>query len=186
MVTIKKEYKIAITGSHSTGKTTLARALSQVLEIPYTNRDKAISIAHKIAPGKTMEQLSAKEHWKIQLEILKGYEKMLNETRCFVSDASVFTWEAYTKLFVKDDNLKKISQYIQCKDVLTELKKKYTHVFYLPPEIPLEFDGFRPQSNVSRLDIDKLILKELSGTQYFTLTGSVADRIKMAQDILRK
>ena len=36
--------KIAITGTHSTGKTTLAKGISDAFGIPYVRGDKAIQI----------------------------------------------------------------------------------------------------------------------------------------------
>lgn len=181
---MKNEYRIAIVGSHSTGKTTLAKALSDTIGIPYVRGDFAMEIAHKIAPEKSMDQLLPEEHWEVQKKILEGYQNMLNNTSFFVTDATIFTWNAYTEQFVGKDRLKKNPQYTQYKKILEELRQKYSHVFYLPPEIPLKADGFRPKSNALRLSLDKAILKELSSIPYITLTGSLQNRIDLARKSL--
>lgn len=182
---MKRIYRIAIVGTHSTGKTTLAKALSKVLNIPYTQRDFAIDIANKISPNKNMDQLLPAEHWEIQKEILDGYKKMLTNSQSFVSDGTIFTWKAYTEEFVGQELLSKIPLYPDYEKTLSELKKQYPHIFYLPPEIPLKADGFRPVSNTVRLALDNAILKELSSVQYIKLTGSLPNRLKEAQHIIQ-
>ena len=180
----KNIFRIAIVGSHSTGKTTLAIALSEILRIPYAKRDFAIDIAREIAPQKNMDQLLPLEHWKIQKRILQGYQKMLISHDPFVSDGTVFTWKPYTEQFVGKELLSKESSYLNFLKILSALKKQYSHIFYLPPEIPLVLDGFRSISNDVRLALDKAIVNELSSVKYVKLTGTLQDRLKRAQDIL--
>ena len=181
----KNVFRIAIVGSHSTGKTTLAVALSDVLQIPYAKRDLAADIAHEIAPQKNMDQLSPSEHWKIQKRILQGYQEMLVSNRGpFVSDGTVFTWRPYTEQFVGKELLSKDSSYLNCLEILSVLKKQNSHVFYLPPEIPLVPDGFRSTSNAIRIALDNAIVNELSSVKYVKLTGTLQDRLNLAQDIL--
>ena len=57
-------------------------------------------------------------------------------------------------------------------------------MFYLPPEIPLVPDGFRSTSNAIRIALDNAIVNELSSVKYVKLTGTLQDRLNLAQDIL--
>lgn len=53
--------KIVITGTHSTGKTTLAKKISEELKIPFIRGDKAIELCSTYFPGQSINALSVED-----------------------------------------------------------------------------------------------------------------------------
>ncbi|MBN1784015.1 MAG: AAA family ATPase [Alphaproteobacteria bacterium] len=180
--------RICIVGSHSTGKTTLAKALSTRLKIPFPDKDSVKNFTKKnIQKTKHFDQLSKDETWEVQTDFLEEIIKLTEKKTAFVSDFSGFTWESYNDYFLGKDYLNKIPDYKTYQEKCRESLKCFDYIFYLPPEIPLIPNGFRPTSNKIRLEIDKLIQNYLkrTKTKYITLKGSVEDRVQQAQDIIQ-
>lgn len=70
----------------------------------------------------------------------------------------------YLLLEVKDK-----PEFAKFRDIALLNSKRYTHIFYLPPEIPLDNDGFRHTSDDFRQEIDKQIFTLLQDFQFFTM-----------------
>ncbi|MBJ7018580.1 AAA family ATPase, partial [Vibrio cholerae] len=81
--------KIAISGTYSTGKTTLTEALSIATQVPRTQARTMREILPDAVPGKTLEQCNPAELHNLGLSRLS--ERVVNEERCgdkFFSDGS--------------------------------------------------------------------------------------------------
>ncbi|WP_260847711.1 ATP-binding protein [Vibrio cholerae] len=81
--------KIAISGTYSTGKTTLTEALSIATQVPRTQARTMREILPDAVPGKTLEQCNPAELLNLGLSRLS--ERVVNEERCgdkFFSDGS--------------------------------------------------------------------------------------------------
>ena len=61
--------------------------------------------------------------------------------------------------------------------------QSYTHLIYLPPEISLEDDGFRPLSNGFRHGVDEKISMLLQEFPFYTITGTVDRRVEQIRQI---
>lgn len=81
--------KIAISGTYSTGKTTLTEALAIATQVPRTQARTMREILPDAVPGKTLEQCNPAELLNLGLSRLS--ERVVNEERCgdrFFSDGS--------------------------------------------------------------------------------------------------
>ena len=175
--------KLAITGTHSTGKTTLARACAESLGLHFVRGDTIKETLEKLFPGKKLDQLSAEESWALERVGLSNRidaEKQHNE---FVSDGCTINSVAYALMECGDE--------VETRDGFDEFQRTalsnsstYTHLIYLPPEISLEDDGFRPMSNGFRHGVDKKISSLLQEFPFYTITGTVDRRVEQIRQIV--
>ncbi|MFH1575526.1 MAG: ATP-binding protein [Candidatus Nealsonbacteria bacterium] len=163
--------KIIVAGSHSVGKTTFAKALSEKLGLNYIYdvvREEAVPkgfIINENTPPEIQFWLAARQ-W--ELETLTPQD--------WIADKSLFDYVVYGELVLKDEKVKEVIK------ELIERNAKYDFVFYLPIEFPMENDGVRSpdlgfQKNIDtryRAYLDKL------GVKYIILSGSVEDRVNQA------
>ena len=171
--------KIGIIGTHSTGKTTLAQAIADRHNIPFVRSDRAREIANVLTPSVRLDELSPETQWKLQQLFLRGAEEISERDQSFVTDCCALTCDPYAHALLKDF-------VVQCDgfdDFLTRARAstdKLSHLFYLPPEIDLFDDGFRPTSNALRLSLDRDLLACLEQQPFSVLTGTVERRMEQA------
>jgi len=166
---------IAIVGSFSTGKTTLAEVLSRRLGLPLlpeTARE-VVELGFKLDKDATPETEA--------LIFLKQYNNELS-TEEFVGDRSLIDVMAYAG-WVLDNQDRTKDHYLwdECvKLAERRLRTSYSHVFYLPIEFPIVLDGLRPDDPEFQKDIDGRVLSLLRANDldYITLTGSVDERLE--------
>lgn len=170
-------YKIVIIGSQSVGKSTLARELSNRLNLP---------LITELARRWNIEKVEQKELVHIQKEILRLQIQEENHNGQFISDRSTIDNLAYwihnvSPIIDKEEN----KLYIR-----TALKnvKNYSHIFLLIPEFYPIADGFRNVNIIYQLQIAEVIhtILRLYGIKHYKLTGSVENRIKEVMKILGK
>lgn len=179
----KKNLKIAITGAHSTGKTTLARLCCKILGFMYLRGDTVRKIMEERFPGKSFDALTKKEYWLRERLVLKSRLKTEFNNKTYITDGCTLNSVAYAEASLgKARN--QIKNYANFTTRAINNAKKYDYIFYLPPEIPLKDDNFRPMSRVFREKIDKILRRLLKKRKHYTITGTPAERVKLIEKII--
>src|SRR3712207_2695870 len=169
------ERRIAIVGSFSTGKTTLAELLARRLDLPLLPEvaREIVELGFKLDKDATPETEA--------LIFLRQYNNEL-ATDEFVGDRSLIDVMAYAG-WVLDNQPRTKEHYLwdECVRLAERrLRRSYSHVFYLPIEFPIVLDGLRPDDPEFQKDIDDRVLSLLRANDldYITLTGSVDERLE--------
>ena len=173
--------RIAIVGSFSTGKTTLAEAVAQPLGLPLLPEAarEVAALGFKLDKDATpeVETLIFLKHF---------YNEMVH--RDFVADRSLLDVMAYAGWVLDhQERRKETALFDECKKLAQHnLRSQYTHVFYLPIEFPIVPDELRPNDPEFQKDIDRRIvgLLESYDVAYETLTGDVPTRVKALMERL--
>ena len=166
--------RIAIVGSFSTGKTTLAEDLARRLELPLLPEvaREVVALGFKLDKDATPETET--------LIFLRQYNNELS-TPEFVGDRSLIDVMAYAGWVLDNQPRRKESAlWDECLRLAERrLRTSYSHVFYLPIEFPIVLDGLRPDDPDFQKDIDHRILSLLAShdIEYETVTGSVEERL---------
>jgi hypothetical protein len=174
--------RIAIVGSFSTGKTTLAEALATRLELPLLPEvaREIVALGFKLDKDATPETET--------LIFLKQLNNELEEPE-FVGDRSLIDVMAYAGwVLANQPHRKEMLLWAECERFAERrLRTNYSHVFYLPIEFPIVLDGLRPDDPAFQKEIDQRVLDLLSGHSvgYTTVTGSVDERVAQIEDHLR-
>lgn len=172
--------RIAIVGSFSTGKTTLAEAAAEPLGLP---------LLPEVAREVAAEGFKLDKDATPEVETLIFLRQYRNELRHpgFVADRSLIDVMAYASWVLEHQERRlEFALWDACLDVAEHrLRTQYTHVVYLPIEFPIVPDGLRPLDDEFQADIDRRILGLLDryGLGYETLTGSVEDRLGALLDL---
>jgi len=181
--------RIGITGSHGTGKTTLSKELSKVLGLPQLPevsrglKEEGFEILTEGSEPNTRSQFAI-----IGMQLYT--EQKLDN---FVSDRTLIDCYAYTRYFT-DLDWGSYKNYSSLHDfVLRYSADFYDYIFYVPIEFTLTTDGLRSANVKIQKDIDDIIFLSLSflsneiryGKEYYTLTGSVEERLAYAIEIIK-
>lgn len=170
---------IDISGSHGTGKTTLIKQLMPILdgssvEIQSVSRTDHTIKAYK--NSKDMDQLRISlQNWANIIQASYAHDYV------FCTDLGIRSF-AYTL----GSDLENCTQFFHEQVVAfftsPEFQKWYNVAFFFTPvEFPMEVDGFRPEDENYRNDIDSLhksIISRIPVIQ--TLSGSPEDRLRTA------
>jgi len=164
--------KIVITGPESSGKTTLAQQLGQVLETSWVPEFARIYI----------EQLPRKYAESDLLEIAKGQIKeednrLENANQFLICDTDLITIKIWSEY-----------KYDVCDPWIIETIENRFYDLYLlcAPDIPWEYDPQRENPN-DRSELYKLYKQELITYQktFFELSGKKDERLQAALTIIR-
>ena len=173
--------RIAIVGSFSTGKTTLAEALAEKLDLPLLPEvaREIVELGFKLDKDATPATEA--------LIFLRQYNNELS-TEEFVGDRSLIDAMAYAG-WVLDNQERTKDMYLwdECVRLAERgLRRAYTHIFYLPIEFPIVLDGLRPDDPEFQQDIDRRVVSLLRAhdLDYVTLTGSVEERLVQIESYL--
>ncbi|MGH2807060.1 MAG: AAA family ATPase [Actinomycetota bacterium] len=172
------ERRIAIVGSFSSGKTTLAEALARNLELPLLPEvaREIVELGFKLDKDATPETEA--------LIFMRQYNNELSADE-FVGDRSLIDVMAYAGWVLDNQEWRKeMLLWDECvKLAERRLRTSYSHVFYLPIEFPIVLDGLRPDDPDFQRDIDERILKLLHGhdVEYVTVKGSVEERLQQIE-----
>lgn len=177
------DLRIAIVGSFSTGKTTLAEALAHRLDLPLlpeTARE-VVELGFKLDKDATPETET--------LIFLKQYNNEIS-TENFVGDRSMIDVMAYAGWVLEHQpRRKELALWQECERLAERrMRGNYSHVFYLPIEFPIVADGLRPMDPEFQQDIDRRVLDLLRyhDLHYETLKGSVEERLEQIDSVLEK
>ncbi|MBW3595545.1 MAG: ATP-binding protein [Actinobacteria bacterium] len=175
--------RIAIVGSFSTGKTTLAEALAEKLNLPLLPEvaREIVELGFKLDKDATPTTEA--------LIFLRQYNNELS-TDEFVGDRSLIDVMAYAGWVLDNqERTKEFYLWDECVRLAERrLRRSYSHVFYLPIEFPIVLDGLRPDDPAFQKDIDERVLSLLRANDidYVTLTGSVEQRLDQINEHLRR
>jgi nicotinamide riboside kinase len=172
------ELRIAIIGSQSTGKTTLAKQLSEHLNIQLISE-----IARRFDKNILSNKTSA-EYLLIQKELLKLQIEEESKLQNFVSDRSTVDNLAYWI-----HNCSEITNNIENALYIKKAIKNttiYTHIFQLIPEFYPRDDGYRDTNIIYQLQIAESIhtILHLNNIKHYRLTGTKEERLIKALEIL--
>ncbi|MGH2829401.1 MAG: AAA family ATPase [Actinomycetota bacterium] len=166
--------RIAIVGSFSTGKTTLAEAGAERLGLPLLPEAarEVAAMGFKLDKDATPETET--------LIFLKQYYNEMTHPE-FIGDRSLVDVMTYAGWVLDNqERRKETALWDQCLAIARHhLRSQYSHVFYLPIEFPIVPDGLRPLDPEFQREIDERMLKILSDNsiEYATVHGSVEERL---------
>ena len=181
-----KRLRLVVLGTHSTGKTSLARELSSELTIPYVEGDIVKKIVRDKLHKNNPLELTLAEYWEMERH---HYNHQLTDATThsdFVSDGGFILDAAYLAVTFKLHKNPAYSAFANlCIDKTKEL---YSHIIYLPIEISLEDDKFRPKDLAYRSNIDKFLVKLLNKNKisYLVARGSIKQRVGQVLDYISK
>jgi hypothetical protein len=166
--------RIAIVGSFSTGKTTLAEMAAPKLGLPLLPEvaREVVSLGFKLDKDATVET-------ETLIFLRQFYNEMTHPE--FIGDRSLVDVMAYASWVLEhQERRKEFALWDTCVDIAKHhLRSQYTDVFYLPIEFGIVPDGLRPMDPEFQADIDRRLvgLMETFDVKFSTLTGSVEDRL---------
>lgn len=167
--------RVAIVGSFSTGKTTLAEAAAPTLGLPLLPE-----VAREIAAlGFKLDKDAT-----VETEALIFLRQLYNEMTHgeFLGDRSLIDAMAYAGWVLDNqERRKEFALWDACLDIARhQLRSNYSHVFYLPIEFGIVADGLRPMDPGFQEEIDRRIVKLLHDhdIRYQALTGDVDERLR--------
>lgn len=165
--------RIAIVGSFSTGKTTLAEAVAPKLGVPLLPEvaREIAALGFKLDKDATVETET--------LIFLRQYHNEMTHPS-FVGDRSLIDVLAYAGWVLENqERRKEFALWDSCLEIAEhQLRSNYTHVFYLPIEFGIVLDGLRPDDPEFQRDIDHRIrgLLDSHDIRYEPLSGTVEER----------
>jgi hypothetical protein len=162
--------RIAFCGSHGTGKSTLI----------HDHFFKWFFQDHLIIDSVVRQfPVNGDTAYTVQHEINKTYFYQHRKNKNFVSARSIFDIWAYSRISIDKDFDK---WYFNIYKTLIH----YDYLFYIPIEIKLKNDNFRPLNLEYQEKIDKEIkyLLDKYNIKYHTITGTIQERIDKIEAII--
>lgn len=172
---MKKEIRLVISGTYSTGKTTTKTALSIATGIPLINALSAREILTELYPGRRFEDMNSTELMALGLKRLEERIReeivLYKDNGSFISDGSVLNEWIYGTIRMKvgiNPGSKKVHRlakaflgipakqffknYLNAYGQVVNLHAKqwYTDAIHLPIEFSMSVDGHRPVSEEYR------------------------------------
>ena len=178
--------KVAVTGSHGVGKSTL---INDILN--YLNREAGLSRSFKL-----LEE-TPRQAFKLGFPI---NENNTPETQLWifakqlemelVANDDYIVYKCYVDLLAYALHFFKERQDLinTLKDISSRAANKYDLVIYLPTgEFPIEDDGVRSTDTDFQERVDKLVLKILVefGINYVKITGNKEERLRRAIELIK-
>lgn len=167
--------KVHIVGTHSTGKTTIAKITSMITGTPYKRKKKIKEIAEAEGLPITETEMSEEQKIFLQEELLESILGV-QSTNNYVTDSISYMRIPYSSIY---SNMRKIKP-----DDHDELIRRSliiptdAKIIYLPPTIPLKPNGARPTDKRERLLIDSWIRSLTMAYEHKVVTGSLINRIE--------
>lgn len=169
--------RIAIVGTHSTGKTTLLESLAGHLDLPVLSEVAREKIAES---DKLPHLMTGGERGKFQKLVLEEQMRRESSSGRFIADRSVFDAVAYAF----------DTPYYETLRILAKTHAEafpYDRIFFLPVEFPLEGDGVRNEDEAYRDAIDRELRAILDHAEipYQTVRGNPEERLRTCLESLR-
>ncbi len=152
------QFNIGICGSHRTGKTTLAKALAEKLEI-----DLAITSTSEVFKQYGLDPaqpLDFKRRLWIQQQIVQASEQIWQQSSNFVTDRTPLDMIAYTLADIQGNtqvDFVALQAYIS--DCFRVANKYFSHFVILQPAIPLIYEDGKAALNQAYIEhLNSLII----------------------------
>src|SRR5437899_12069338 len=145
--------RVAIVGSFSTGKATLAEAVAEQLDLPLLPE-----VAREVASLGFKLDKDATPEVETLIFLRQLYNEMIHDD--FVGDRSLIDVMAYAGWVLDNqERRREFALWDTCLDIAQHhLRSQYSNVFYLPIEFGIVPDGLRPMDPDFQSDIDKRLL----------------------------
>ena len=165
--------RIALTGSHSVGKSTLLERL----DIPGHKKIKEIARQIIEKSDKLPHEMTQAEFFDFQMKVAE--QQLIAESGDFISDRSV-----YDNLVYAQD----LDDYEKIKEMVLAQARPYDFIFYLPIEFGLKVDEVRSADKDYQKLIDDRLKKFFAEMkiEYIEIGGDFETRIRKIQEILKK
>jgi nicotinamide riboside kinase len=181
--------KICITGTHSTGKTTLIN--SYVEKFPtkkyHIINEKAREVIAKgylLGKDATIDSYLFYINEQLSAEI----ESEESTYEILFSDRSIIDGAAHPKVNNQFKETQFPTFFIELFENILHFQKSFFDIYiYIPIEFPMQQDIVRPNDEHYRQEIDKEIKRLLDKhvVNYYTITGTIAERTNSLNEILR-
>src|SRR5437667_4171570 len=166
--------RVAIVGSFSTGKTTLAEAVAEPLGLPLLPE-----VAREVASLGFKLDKDATPEVETLIFLRQLYNEMIHDD--FIGDRSLIDVMAYAGWVLDNqERRKEFALWDTCLEIAQHnLRSQYSHVFYLPIEFDIVPDGLRPMDPEFQADIDKRLLGllDVHAIRHHELRGTVEERL---------
>ena len=175
-------YKIGICGAHGTGKTTLARIISEQYDLPIISQ--LMRNFWQEYGVMDFEKLPKDVRTTFQKESLLRQIDAEDSTDNFVTDRTVLDQIAYTKM---SSNMSGVDLAIY-EQLCRERLNRYTHLIYLPIEFVAEAEFLRADIN-SRDELAEVMkgyLDRWFGGRFVEITGTLDERQQKINILLTK
>lgn len=176
--------RIGLCGGPGSGKTTLARALTNQLNLQgfdtqYVPEYARFHIANCTDRMDLLDQLLIFEN---QLK----WENSARPLDFLVSDSAVLMQAVYTYDLTNFANYKEAAFYCQHYQKILEHKNRYDLLFFLPSELHYTKDGIRRQGEEEARDIGERIRSFLLFIQvpFYTISGTLKQRLDKCLNII--
>jgi len=156
-----KTYKIGISGSHRTGKTTLAKAIATYKRIPFVQTStREVFEEHGLHPGTAMD---FKTRLWIQHRVIEAAITLWQtEKSSFVTDRTPIDFMAYTLADIQGatevDFIDLEAYLTQCFNVTNQF---FTQLAVLQPAIPLVYEEGKAALNKAYIEHLNLLVQGL-------------------------
>lgn len=187
-----KQRIIGFVGAPSTGKTTLARAVANAAGL----RGLSVEFVAEYARNYLQRFGSIDEQWE-QLLIFDTQARREDDAiragaDLVIAETPAFTGYAYGSIGAYSPSAafaygsKRATDGAKCRKVMhtlhrwmTERLPLYSQIYYIPPEIGMQMDGVRQESEAMRLRLDRVLRATLDlwVPTYITVKGTVEDRM---------
>ena len=172
--------KIAFTGSHGTGKTTLATALATEIDIPIIEERARLfeQMGFELNTGAVL-----------QTQLLMLFDQLAAESNPFaawVADRCLIDYLAYS-MSITVPPPKNIIALLES-NIYWLMQNRYDHIFYVPTgKIKLLSDSLRPDDAAYQLVIDeniKYYLKHMSIPYHEIQSVTLTDRVQEVLEVI--
>jgi len=177
--------RISISGTHSTGKTTLAGNLAEALN------ERGVKTLVAPEPIRLLDELPGQQSVNDRyLNLLRIHLQRLSqpEYQCCIYDRSLLDFCVY--LHVEKIPVEGI--YLLAREMLAWYLPYFAAHIYLPVELNMTADNRRPKNEAYRQEIDRefIDLTDGLGVQLHSITGSVEARtqqaVQLVEDAIRR
>lgn len=181
--------KIAFSGTHSTGKTTLLLDIYAAIGDKYNLRCSTEVARKIIEKGYPLNMDANVDSYIHYINDQLNEERGINECDIFISDRTLLDPLAYSLVNSKLPRPYIPGYFIEMMENIWLLEKeRYDFYVYFPIEFKLEEDGIRPTDDSYRCDIDEMIMGLLMkyNIKFITVTGNREKRMNYLMSIIEK